>query len=437
MHDPSGAFHRPGTQAPTSPPAAHFRFTVLAIVWSSYLLAYVLRLSVAAVAPVLKDAFLLSNTEVGALIAAGAIVAIPMLAFGGWAVDRYGVRAALLAGIAVTGVCAAGVAAAATFAALFAVLALSGLSTGLLYPSALKAILLWFPAAERGTTIGFNQTAVNVAGALTAIALPPLAIAYGWRIGFVAISVFAAAAGGVVLALYADPTRDRGTQICAADGGGGSMAEAQPAQRLGAVVTSRQMLLAGCGSLLISGVEFAVIAHLVLYLSASWSYGVVAAGGMLALYQGAGAVAKPASGLFSDRCLAARRAPALTALSLLASIGCAVLATDAWGADWLLYIALVLVGIGAGGWAGLSGALSGELGGHWAGVSSGTVAACGNLGVAVGPPLFGILVDWTGAYRAAWWSLSAAACGAAVLFGMIHERQVCPRTHEVSGGVQT
>jgi ACS family hexuronate transporter-like MFS transporter len=45
----------------------------------------------------------------------------------------------------------------------------------------------------------------------------------------------------------------------------------------------------------------ALIAHLVLYLTEVLLFGVVAAGGLLAMTEVAGAIARPGAGLLSDR----------------------------------------------------------------------------------------------------------------------------------------
>jgi ACS family hexuronate transporter-like MFS transporter len=243
--------------------------------------------------------------------------------------------------------------------------------------------------------------------------MPAIALAYGWRIGFVVVGAVALLVLVIVLRLYSDAPLSVDTSA--------PSSETTGSHGVLMTTTSRPMLLTGLGSLLISGVEFAIIAHLVLYLQASWSYSVVAAGVLLALFQAMGVATKPVSGLVSDRLLGAKRAPTLVALCLLSSVGCALLAMNALDASWLLYTALILTGVGAGGWAGLSGTLAGEIGGDWAGVSAASTGAFGNLGVAIGPPLFGFLVDAAGSYAPAWWLLSAASIGALVLFGLVRE----------------
>ncbi len=161
-----------------------------------------------------------------------------------------------------------------------------------------------------------------------------------------------------------------------------------------------------------------------LFLKADWAYTAVAAGGLLALCQGAGAIGKPLSGLVSDRALGGRRRPALIALAGLAGAACVILALIRPGQTWALWSALALLGVGAVGWGGLFGTLAGETAGPAAaGAAAGVTAAIDNIGIFIGPPLFGWIVDRTGSYAPAWWTMLGAAALAAVLLTFVRERR--------------
>jgi nitrate/nitrite transporter NarK len=161
----------------------------------------------------------------------------------------------------------------------------------------------------------------------------------------------------------------------------------------------------------------------VLYLTREWGYTAVAAGGLLAVCQLAGAVGKPLSGLVSDRLLGRRRRPLLVALAAVAALVCAVFAAIGPGRTALLWLLLVALGVSAVGWGGLFGTLSGELTGPaTAGAAAGVTAAIDNVGIFLGPLVFGLIVDHTGSYAPAWWALVAAAAMAALLVWLIHER---------------
>ena len=169
--------------------------------WCAYLVVFLSRLCVGPLAPFLKEAFDLSNAQIGGLTSATAVAYAPTLIFAGWLVDRIGVRRALLIGTVITGVCIGAVALAPSYGTMLLLLGASGLGCGFIYPTAVKAIMLWFPARERATAVGVNQSAVNVSGMLGAAIMPALAVAYGWQAGF----VFAAGLAFVVCVVAVRP----------------------------------------------------------------------------------------------------------------------------------------------------------------------------------------------------------------------------------------
>jgi len=413
------------------------------VVWSAYLVVFLSRLCVGPLAPFLKSSFHLDNAQIGGLISATAVAYAPTLIFAGWLADRIGVRRALIIGSAITGVGIGAVALAPSYPVMLLLLAFSGFGCGFIYPTAVKAIMVWFPARERGTAVGVNQSAVNISGMLGAAVMPALAIAFGWRSGFLLASVMAFAICGVAIAFYRDPRPDeRAWGPGVAAGAGRPLTMSEPEQGLPAVtgdeavdraalkpgfltvIRSRDILLMGLAAMFLCMVEFSALAHLVLFLHASWAYTAVAAGGLLAFCQAAGAFGKPLSGLISDRLLGGRRKAPLLALALLSGLACAILALMHPGQTALLWTALALLGVGAVGWGGLFSTLAGETAGPAAaGAAVGVTGAIDNIGIFIGPPLFGFLVDRYGTYGPAWWAMVGASLAAAVLLAFVRERR--------------
>jgi MFS family permease len=75
-------------------PLPRFRCVALGVVWSAYLVVFLSRLCVGPLSPFLKQAFDLSNAQIGGLTSATAITYAPTLVLAGWLVDRIGVRRA-------------------------------------------------------------------------------------------------------------------------------------------------------------------------------------------------------------------------------------------------------------------------------------------------------------------------------------------------------
>ena len=308
--------------------------------------------------------------------------------------------------------------------------------------------MLWFPPRECATAVGVNQSAVNISGMLGAAVMPTLALRLGWQSGFVLASVMAFVICGVAVSLYRDPRPDErpaqaaGAPLAVVPDASGEVEQGLPLvtgnERLDraavdpgilAVLRSRDILLLGFAAMFLCMIEFSALTQMVLFFKVDWAYTTVAAGGLLAFCQGAGAVGKPLSGFVSDRFLGGRRRPALIALAGLGGAACAMLAVIRPSQAWGLWLALALLGVGAVGWGGLFGTLAGEtVGPAAAGAAAGATAAIDNIGIFIGPPLFGWIVDRTGSYAPAWWTMFAAAILAALLLSMVRE----PRREEQS-----
>ena len=438
--------------------AARYRFVVLGVVWCAYLVVFLSRLCVGPLSPFLKDSFHLSHAQIGWLTSATAVAYAPTLVLAGWLVDHIGARRALIIGTLITGVSVGAVALAPSYEVMLLLLACSGFGCGFIYPTAVKAIMMWFPQQERATAVGVNQSAVNISGMLGAAIMPSLALSLGWQSGFVLAAIMAFVICGVAVVFYRDPRPGESAALVpvAPRAGAAAAPEAQLAapeaqlaaasafseleqglplvtgdERLDraavnpgflAVLRSRDILLEGFAAMFLCVIEFSALAQLVLFLKGDWAFTAVAAGGLLAFCQGAGAIGKPISGLVSDRLLGGRRRPALMALAGLAGVACAILALIRPGQTPALWLALALLGVGGVGWGGLLGTLAGETAGPAAaGAAAGVTAALDNIGIFVGPPLFGWIVDRTGSYAPAWWTMVGAALLAVALLALVRE----------------
>ena len=413
----------------------NYRFVILGVVWTSYLIVYLSRLSVGPLAPFLKDSFNLSNAEVGSLMSATAITYAPSMIVAGLLVDRIGVKRILVGGTLLAGVSVALLFVAPSYPALLALLALSGFGCGCIYPSGIKALMIWFPPREWATAIGVNQSAINVSGIAGAAILPTVAVTLGWQYGFLFVGLVALAISAVCSLLYRDPAgltdpparsragqEEEGSVIADAAAAGDAVPGPGGWRQTLDLLRRRDVWLLCLTGLFLGIVEFSVLAHLVLFLNKAMLYTVVAAGGLRAICEAAGAVGKPGSGLVSDRLFHGRRKPALFGLCLVAAAVCVLFAAFDGRRGWGVYPGLVLFGVAAIGWGGLYATMAGELGGKkQAGLAAGLCSAVVNLGIVVGPPAFGYLVDATGSYRASWVFMAACAGVSVVTVSFVHE----------------
>src|SRR5262245_57698505 len=379
------------------------RWAVLVLITLAHALGALAVLSVAPLSPFLLDALHLSRAQAGLLLPAVYLGGVLMSLPAGWLTDRLGVRTALGAGQALIGVLVLIAALASELVVLLACLVIAGFGFSVLNPSTGKAVVESFPPRRRGLAMGIKQTGLTLGGLAGALALPPVALAAGWRAALATGGVLALASAAVTLMLYRSPA----APTDAATATWPRLSELRVFLRRPGVIV---VFVSG---LALSVAQSSVLAHLALYARETFALSPVAAGQMLALAQAGGTVSRLAWGAISDRFFGGRRRPGVVLNALVGSSAYALLALgDRVPIAGLAPLAII-AGVGAFGWVGLYFALVAEIGGaRYAGLLTGVAVAFAWSGVLVGPPIFGLLVDRTGSY--AWPWLGLASIGIAV-----------------------
>jgi len=175
-----------------------YRWLVCALLFFATTVNYIDRQILALLKPVLDLELGWTNAQFGEVNAAfqGAY-AIGLLVFG-WLVDRVGTKIGYALSIAAWSLAAFSHALAGTVAGFTNARMALGLGEGGNFPSAIKAVALWFPKRERAYATALFNAGANV-GAIAAPAFVPwLADTWGWRSAFVAAGI----AGFAWLALW-------------------------------------------------------------------------------------------------------------------------------------------------------------------------------------------------------------------------------------------
>ncbi len=397
-----------------------YRWVVLGVCWLAYIVAFMQRLSIGPLAPFLKEGLDLTSTEVGLFMSASAFGYMLTLIPAGWLVDRIGVRWLLLVGEVVGGIFVASMFIVTTFVQGLVFMALAGMGMGCLMPSTTKAVLVWFPAKERATAMGFKQTAVNVGGIITAVTLPAVALAIGWHYGFLGIGIIAVVIGVVSFILYKQPPQDINPSTSSEPANG-----SRPRPSVREVFKSREIWLIIGAGMCLNAVEFSAMAYFVLYLKESLFIAVVTAGFLLAFLEAGGVFGKPISGFISDRLFHGRRKKVFIVLCIMAfAMGMVLFVLPPGTPSWLIIPISLVFGFGAIGWGGLNLTLIGEFAGkETAGTVTGMTVVFLMLANMAGPPIFGYIVDSTGSYRMAWLFLAILAAMAAVFLLFVREEK--------------
>jgi sugar phosphate permease len=336
-------------------------------------------------APALRDEYDLSLTEIGIVLSAEWIGLTFALLPWGFAVDRFGERWTLSAGLTV---CAAFLAAAAyapSFGWLVVLLGLAGIAGGSVQSGSGRAVMRWFSARERGLALGVRQTAVPVGGAVAALVLPLLETP---RAGLLFVAGFVLA-GALAGALVLRP----GTE------------EHLEASDVEITLRDRRLWIACWGSGLYLVAQVAMMGFVVLFLHDEHGFSTGEAAAVFAVGQALAAALRIAVGRWSDVLGSRVRPLRLIGVAVAVSLGAVALLSGS--SVWLLVPALALATGMSMAWNGLSYTIAAELGGRRSGAAIGfqqTVLSA--IGVAA-PVLFAAAVSQTS------WSL---AFGLAALF---------------------
>lgn len=162
------------------------RRRLIALLFVAIALNYVDRQVLALLKPTLQIEFGWTDRQFAHLGSSFQIAAAAALLLVGPFVDRVGVRRALGLGVALwsmAGMAHAFAASVRQFViARVALAAAESVGT----PASVKAAAVYLPLKQRSFALGLGNTAPNIGAILTPLAIPPLALAFGWRAAFIA-----------------------------------------------------------------------------------------------------------------------------------------------------------------------------------------------------------------------------------------------------------
>lgn len=365
-----------------------YRWVVLAVGSIAQASVSVVLVGVAVLAPHLRVEFHLSLGSTGVALAALSIGMTPTLLAWGILADRVGERLVLSVGLAAASLALVGTGLVTSYAAFIGLLVAAGALSASVNAASGRAVMQWFPRAERGLALGIRQATVPLGGLIAALALPPLAARAGVGWSFVVLGGLCgcgAAAGAV--GLRNQPA-----------------AEPRPKQT-GPWRDPSALRISWAGGLLLVG-QLATTSFTVLFLHSARGFTVGAAAGVLAISQLIGIGLRIAAGHWSDR-VGARIAP-LRALALSAAATLGVLALLATAPDWALVPALVVASALGLSWNGLAFTAAAELAGAGAaGAAIGLQQTVLGIAGIVAPIGFAAVVSGS-SWRTAF--LAASAC---------------------------
>jgi ACS family hexuronate transporter-like MFS transporter len=167
----------------------NYRYVVATLLFVAGIINYMDRAALGVAAPFVKKDLGLSPSALG-LTFSVFFFGYAIFAFvGGQLADKYGPRIIYTWAAVAWSVLCALTGAVSGFLSLFLVRALFGFAEGPMNSTTNRTITNWFPREETSRTIGFTFSGQTVGSAIAAPIVGLLAIAYGWRVAFLAIGV--------------------------------------------------------------------------------------------------------------------------------------------------------------------------------------------------------------------------------------------------------
>jgi MFS family permease len=325
-------------------------------------------------APQLRDAHSLSLVQVGVVLDSLWIGTLLTLLPWGVLADRVGERLVLAAGLTACGAALVGAGYASGFGSLILLIGLAGAAGASVNAASGRAVMQWFPAAERGFALGVRQTAIPLGGLISALVLPALSLR----------SSFMVLAGLCVLGALFGAAAIREAAGFAED-------DVLEPRGLGATLRDHRLWLLCTGSSFYLVAQLAITGFLVLFLHDERGLSDAEAAGVLAGVQVVAVVLRIGGGRWSDR-IGSRLRP-LRIVGLASAVTLAVATALLSAPLAVLIAAFVLAGGWSMSWNGLSFTAAAEIAGRSRsgaalGMQQSALAAAG----AIVPPAFAAVV---------------------------------------------
>ena len=383
-----------------------FKWAVLALLFSLQTGASLIILSFGPLAPFLQQDLRINRAQIGLFTSA---VYAGSNVFGvvcGWLIDRFGVRLFLLLGPGTVALFFIAFANTSMYGLALVLVFIGGLGYAAINPAAAKSLTYWFSTRARATAIGVMKSGVTIGGATGAALLPGLALLIGWRNGLTAVALAVIALGMLAATVYRESP-------------GPAPPEAQSfgLKDLRQVVTNRSILLVGVVGMAFSSVQLSASTYLVLFLTEAVELPVVIAGTYLTVASLSGAAGRVLWGAISDRLFGGKRKTVLFIIGIInasMAFALAFLATSLPAP--FLYAIMVIFGFSAFGFTAVYITLLAELvGKEQAATAVGLGLSINGIGIIIGPPLFGFIVDATNTYTYSWSMIGLIAAVGGIL----------------------
>lgn len=192
----------PLPSAPTAAQASAYRWVILALAASAFIMAFVSRFAWPPLMPAaMPDLGLTERTQGLALMSAFYLGYILTQVPGGLLCDRFGPRLVLTGALFLQGLGTLGLAFTLKYDVSLILRVICGLGGGCVYSACLKSMVTWFSPAQRGLAIAVVMSAPTVGIAIPNLAMPALEVSWGWQGAFQIVGLAVIGLAVIMLAL--------------------------------------------------------------------------------------------------------------------------------------------------------------------------------------------------------------------------------------------
>jgi MFS transporter, ACS family, hexuronate transporter len=169
--------------------SSNYRWVVCALLFFATTINYIDRQILSLLKPILDEELHWTNEQFGYVNSAFQGAYGLFMLFFGWFIDKYGTKigyAASIIGWSIAAIAHAFVSSVGGF--LGARIALGAAESGN-FPSAIKAVALWFPKKERALATSIFNSGTNVGAIIAPAVVPWIAFTWGWQSAFIAAGI--------------------------------------------------------------------------------------------------------------------------------------------------------------------------------------------------------------------------------------------------------
>jgi ACS family hexuronate transporter-like MFS transporter len=172
------------TASPQVKTAGRVRWWIVWTLFFSTVTNYISRQTFSVLSPVIVAQFHLSHSDFCRILGAFQVSYAVTWLVGGVVLDAIGVRLGLALAVVFWSVVNILTGFANSFSGFVAFRFLLGIGEGFNWPGASKTVAEWFPRQERSLAVAIFDSGGAVGGGVAALALPVVALAFGWRASF-------------------------------------------------------------------------------------------------------------------------------------------------------------------------------------------------------------------------------------------------------------